>query len=1314
MGKKGGKKRFSMDDVDFQDSYTYDMDDEYGYSGDKKDKKRNREKSNDDYGDYGYHDDLNQEDEETNSSESVQGHVDVDNRSLSDDTVPSRTTQDIQSSDSVVFNELSSDEGGASKKSKSVQAGSGPELFSDCPSNVDSSELSAGLWSRFRELIQKFWPQKKDNSDEDEQKDPEVDDNSSRDQSPQKEKLRSRFCSLGWKKNRKSPDDSDASQEECDRTSSSNDSEHEGEKGWRRWLRIGKGTVVVTLIVSILMATGYIVYMFRTGQKLGGDNKAVIAASEKGGMNVKSKKDEGKNITDKNVEDSKKINGEKKEGRWASLKRRLKFWDKNDKKTEVAKKSKKSGGTIVGKTLDSKIKATVETVEKDGAGILESTGSTLLAQTDNLKDNLKNDWETVRENVNRDVDSKENSLEETVNLPDNEEPKNVLVSNQYSVNEEEDGAPSDNLLTNDGETDLADSEVKGNDSLSDELYSNSTSVADDINQEHSITISSSSYPTSQQSNVSAPVVTSSDTPIRVEEPSTCVDNKNVEAPVADRSQVFESTLSGQTEKTVSNLSLPTEVVESDVSGADWGEEGSAESDIVGTDENIAESNTSNTNNSVTTPLQTTGVSPSETSWSATLGDSQGITTGLSDSGNSLNGTQMVTSVSPLQESTANSLEENTNILETNSLDLVDPVAQSNSLDVETDSLDDSLSGDVGRSSSLENNVHELVTDLNSKEPLDASNLTEADSQGLGSPSNDNLLDSNVVSEGNLVSPLSTSGTPSLDTNLTQNDSGLDLSLADVSSESTLLNTEGLAPTTNSDSDSLLDSNEFGSKVSQGLNEMSRQISGYVDNLSSSTSDLSDHVAQSTQNFQTNVQNRLSSAEDKLNTGLGAVQNLESQTVNNLSQTADSLTNSLTGTIDSVENGLRSSYNNTTQAISDVYNSVADSLKDTGNHIQTNLQSIGNSLGNQATNEGNTVLDDNLLGTDLSDSGVVRNPSSVSSTSRLSDDSHGSFESSDRLNLLSSVGENDFQSGGVSNGGGAFRGSQVSLNDAPLQSADLTQNIQTDSSKNVSSLSTTNVPLTSRLSADDKSVALQVDESLVNAEPMAQTGNQGDSSTVGGQPQQGAVVSEEVASNATFTPYVFSGTNDNTVQNYTEDSVMTPSNLNLGNAPFSGGTVDSYYGANNYGTPISGQFLNENRWEVENNVNSNVDYASRDLQRNGSGYAEPTYSNNGSNRTSYNNYYNRTINSNFNGISGNIYDSNTTSSGLAGRTNLSTNVNTGYREYITKEGDNLLTIAENELGSSSRWSEIKRLNNLRSGATYFEVGTTIKLPVSPQK
>ncbi|MBQ4202885.1 MAG: hypothetical protein II655_04205, partial [Thermoguttaceae bacterium] len=60
---------------------------------------------------------------------------------------------------------------------------------------------------------------------------------------------------------------------------------------------------------------------------------------------------------------------------------------------------------------------------------------------------------------------------------------------------------------------------------------------------------------------------------------------------------------------------------------------------------------------------------------------------------------------------------------------------------------------------------------------------------------------------------------------------------------------------------------------------------------------------------------------------------------------------------------------------------------------------------------------------------------------------------------------------------------------------------------------------------------------------------------------------------------------------------------------------------------------------------------------------------------------------------------------------STSAPSAYREYVTKDGDNLLIIAENELGSSARWTEIKRLNNLPSGATYFNVGTKLMLPTT---
>ncbi|MDO5308524.1 MAG: hypothetical protein Q4G03_03390 [Planctomycetia bacterium] len=67
--------------------------------------------------------------------------------------------------------------------------------------------------------------------------------------------------------------------------------------------------------------------------------------------------------------------------------------------------------------------------------------------------------------------------------------------------------------------------------------------------------------------------------------------------------------------------------------------------------------------------------------------------------------------------------------------------------------------------------------------------------------------------------------------------------------------------------------------------------------------------------------------------------------------------------------------------------------------------------------------------------------------------------------------------------------------------------------------------------------------------------------------------------------------------------------------------------------------------------------------------------------------------------------------VASAVNPATSLAGNYREYVTKEGDNLLTIAGQQLGSTSRWIEIKKLNNLPSGATYFDVGTKLKLPVA---
>ncbi|MDO5552803.1 MAG: hypothetical protein Q4G68_03500 [Planctomycetia bacterium] len=50
-----------------------------------------------------------------------------------------------------------------------------------------------------------------------------------------------------------------------------------------------------------------------------------------------------------------------------------------------------------------------------------------------------------------------------------------------------------------------------------------------------------------------------------------------------------------------------------------------------------------------------------------------------------------------------------------------------------------------------------------------------------------------------------------------------------------------------------------------------------------------------------------------------------------------------------------------------------------------------------------------------------------------------------------------------------------------------------------------------------------------------------------------------------------------------------------------------------------------------------------------------------------------------------------------------------RTYTTQEGDNLFTIAERELGNINRWQEIRQINNLSPGTSYFEPGTQLLLP-----
>ncbi|MBO7680604.1 MAG: hypothetical protein J6S75_13155, partial [Thermoguttaceae bacterium] len=56
-----------------------------------------------------------------------------------------------------------------------------------------------------------------------------------------------------------------------------------------------------------------------------------------------------------------------------------------------------------------------------------------------------------------------------------------------------------------------------------------------------------------------------------------------------------------------------------------------------------------------------------------------------------------------------------------------------------------------------------------------------------------------------------------------------------------------------------------------------------------------------------------------------------------------------------------------------------------------------------------------------------------------------------------------------------------------------------------------------------------------------------------------------------------------------------------------------------------------------------------------------------------------------------------------------NVGVNYTTYTTKANDNLLTIAESELGDSTRWAEIRNINPDKNLAGSIPPGTVIYLP-----
>jgi hypothetical protein len=571
-------------------------------------------------------------------------------------------------------------------------------------------------------------------------------------------------------------------------------------------------------------------------------------------------------------------------------------------------------------------------------------------------------------------------------------------------------------------------------------------------------------------------------------------------------------------------------------------------------------------------------------------------------------------------------------------------------------LDDSLpiASLANNSNSFDGDSLTLESVDDSLGPINVSNMSSLDDASIVGtyPSGDSDLSNNL----NLLSPLATTGTPTLDNSLAQDDSDLNFTLpegpqlasASLLDEVSLELDDGWNAVSN-ESIPMLDSDEGGSRISRNLNMMSEQISGALDDFSAQSSGFTERLNTSAQDLSAAVQSSLDSVNQRISDGLGTVQDWSQQASNELSRT----TTGVSETIANVESGLRGAYDNVSNSLSDAYNNTLNSLQGTQASLQSNYEEIRNTLSN------------NPLGNAANSFGALQ-ASSVPSAELLASPDFNNLEGSN-LSALGTTGTLDSRSVGL---------------------------VETPQNLNVSS------PLnaTGSLSTNDGVTA--------NADAIG-TGR----ANVG-----------SLANNVAGTTRNLLGANNNSVLNSNAPTPPVYGGANSSDKPFVASnavrlSVPTYEPTNNYSLQGGNSFSSSGSQSSQGSgfyqnsdapVSSNAAVSSTGNFASGNN-TNYTASQGSSNATDYlfNNDRMTASNSAYNYNSYEVNDSNA----FVASNQASSAPRTAYREYVTKEGDNLLTIAVNELGSSSRWSEIKRLNNLRSGATYFEVGTVIKLPLS---
>ena len=1028
-------------------------------------------------------------------------------------------------------------------------------------------------------------------------------------------------------------DSKDAAQEETkedetvrdDVSSEEDDSEEPRVRDWRR---IAYRTTGVTIVVTVLLACGYVGYLFLTHGHATSEEEVVasseIETTEKGTETVEKEKAPG-------------------------------FFDRM--KAKFRSKSNKSGQGEELANDDSNASSKAKPASKSGgnSGVTEPAPTPKMAQMDSEKqDGLISDDEDVNVALSTPLPSEVSGVVTSRTASG--------VSKSGDITDLSIDSPSDSDLLASTETDQSVGAAE------------SSSYSEDLDD---LSVSNTSLPesveddlTTYSSQSSTPSSSSSSTPTAQFGATSKEDDEDA---LID-SQIDPVELAADDSPSSNDLTLSTSE-DLGVDPADDLTDHTATTPRVSNNEpSLDDTLAIADNNANSTPSGAQWGSDDSSSWNSTA----------SSPGNSI---ESVASANELQSSQLGGSEDSS-LASNNSLSnsIIDDDKLDNSFGSSTSLTEGAMTLEAEPSNlslrSLDNpnsTASSLTATTSLQEtPEEAAPLTSLAAPNLGAGEADASRASLSLSNGGLLEDDETSGTD------------LDLHLGDSSNvlwelteESDLNELSGAGASLTNDYSSVAENFDSAAGRSS-LTSAAGNGGASLNNALSRFEDRVDDAVQGINDVAQGVRGRIDSLTQAVEDG----QNRFSEQGEAIADSVNNSLTSLSNSLESSRNTIIEGGNNLIETVGDAYESSVNSLKNTGNSLRSNLQGLQSSLGIPENSLSESPLSDGAVSlgsssssddsltliqeeTDLPNSTLPESTDnslqSLSSSSRESSSSPISLRGNGgavNSNLLLEEAGGDVSSAQSISGLGALANEQNLLETSSSQegsslSPSLTGNASTPRlASSGSSLQTSETP--QRISAAtslEEPVGLGSGSNDVPSQP---------SSTPSAPPTDNSLVDNK---NSVFTSRTEQVTNST-------KSAASPSTVTFGRTG-----VRKRLQSSVMTTAVSGDVGANGVSSGYSSTMGAVAFGAQGTSNRGGQNPLPSIS------------------------TGNSAFTNSVAS-----SNVSPSSDE-YRVYVTKEGDNLLTIAQNELGSSSRWGEIRRINNLRSGAAYFEAGTRLLLPLS---